>query len=383
MLVSKKRNSRGRLLGWCMAAAILCVQASTFFACSFSSGGDFLLPGPQPPTPSVSISVSPTSIVLGQSAVLSWSSSGVTACTASGAWSGAQDPKGSTTVKPSTSGTFSYVLNCSTSASGSIAQAATLTVIPVGTGGSARRAVDTRLMLRARRTDLGSTAPSHGANAVAEAAPAYTALAIASSSTPGAKRLYAADFRNGRVDVFDASFSKQIPTATRFAFTDPALPAGYAPFGIAVIDELLYVAYALQSVAGTLDAVAGRGQGLIDVFTLDGDFITRLVMPGSALNVPWAMAAAPRAGALRYAHALLVANTGDGTISAFDAESGVLLGVIRDERGEVLVIPRLHALDSGEDRSGRATLFFSAEGEGAGPGLYGRLDLLDSADGAQ
>jgi uncharacterized protein (TIGR03118 family) len=61
----------------------------------------------------------------------------------------------------------------------------------------------------------------------------YKGLAIAASG--GASFLYAADFRNGKVDVFDSSYARQTASATRFAFSDPSLPAGYAPFGIQAV----------------------------------------------------------------------------------------------------------------------------------------------------
>jgi uncharacterized protein (TIGR03118 family) len=73
----------------------------------------------------------------------------------------------------------------------------------------------------------------------------YTGLALGGAA--GAERLFAADFRNGRVDVFDNAFA---PVVQAGAFTDPALPAGYAPFGVPVIGCVVYVAYALLSPTG-------------------------------------------------------------------------------------------------------------------------------------
>jgi uncharacterized protein (TIGR03118 family) len=73
----------------------------------------------------------------------------------------------------------------------------------------------------------------------------YTGLALGGAA--GAERLFAADFRNGRVDVFDNAFA---PVVQAGAFTDPTLPAGYAPFGVPVIGCVVYVAYALLSPTG-------------------------------------------------------------------------------------------------------------------------------------
>jgi uncharacterized protein (TIGR03118 family) len=213
---------------------------------------------------------------------------------------------------------------------------------------------------------------------------AYTGLAIASSSTPGESRLYAADFRNSRVEVFDSSFRRQTPTPTRFAFTEPTLPASYAPFGIAVIDDLIYVAYAPRPVPFTREPVTGAGYGLIDVFTLRGDLITRLVSSGGPLNAPWAMVPAPADAALPFGRALLVGNTGDGTVYAFDLESGAELGPLTEESGGLLVIPRLHGLRFGNDYAGqpRSTLFFSAGADTRALGWYGRLDPVAARESA-
>jgi uncharacterized protein (TIGR03118 family) len=489
MHVSRRHRSRSRLLAWCAALAVLCAQAAAFFSCSYGTAGSLpIIPPPSPPNPTLSISVAPTTITLGQSALLSWSSSGVTACTASGAWSGPQNPAGSMKVTPATTGTFAYVINCSIAPNGSIAQSATLTVVDaMGAHGSSRHVSPSRQSMRVRRTDLVSDVAGVGAHATdpnlsdpwglvlsgthaavvasresnistsyegtgsaqpvsdglrvrlpfatgnatggvadmvgnpgdgfivshgGKSAPArfiyastkgviaawspevdeadatvvyvsgdpvaYTALAIASSSTAGERRLYAADFRNSRVDVFDGSFRRQTPAPTRFAFTDPTLPPDYAPFGIAVIDDLMYVAYAPRPVPFTGEPVSGSGHGLIDVFTLRGDFITRLVTSGAPLNAPWAMVPAPANAALPFGRALLVGNTGDGTVYAFDLESGAGLGPLTDESGALLVIPRLHGLSFGDDYAAqpRSTLFFSAGADARARGWYGRLDFV-------
>src|SRR6266550_1410211 len=78
----------------------------------------------------------------------------------------------------------------------------------------------------------------------------YKGLAIA--VTGDGPRLYATDFHNGRVDVWDSSWNL-ITSAT---FTDPSIPAGYGPFGIQRIGETIFVTYAKQDA----DA-AGRYSG--------------------------------------------------------------------------------------------------------------------------
>jgi endoglucanase len=79
-------------------------------------------------TPTVTIAVNPTSITVGQSATLSWSSTNTTGCAASGAWSGARPAAGSQTITAPTAGTFTYGLTCSGSG-GTATGAVTLTVV--------------------------------------------------------------------------------------------------------------------------------------------------------------------------------------------------------------------------------------------------------------
>jgi len=66
---------------------------------------------PVPPVPVVSLLVSPSTIDLGQSATISWSSSYATSCTASGDWSGSRSTSGSETVSPVETST--YTISCS------------------------------------------------------------------------------------------------------------------------------------------------------------------------------------------------------------------------------------------------------------------------------
>ena len=77
--------------------------------------------------PTVTIAVAPTSITVGQSATLTWSSVNATACTASGAWSGSEGTSGTMSVTPTAAGTLGYVLTC-TGAGGSGNATASLTV---------------------------------------------------------------------------------------------------------------------------------------------------------------------------------------------------------------------------------------------------------------
>src|SRR6266511_3318542 len=114
----------------------------------------------------------------------------------------------------------------------------------------------------------------------------YKGLAIA--STPGGDFLYATDFHNGRVDVFDGSFHQ---VSMPGAFVDPAIPAGYAPFGIQSLGATIVVTYAKQDAARE-DDVAGQGHGFVDLFDTSGTFLRRVATHGQ-LNSPWGVAMAP------------------------------------------------------------------------------------------
>jgi uncharacterized protein (TIGR03118 family) len=194
---------------------------------------------------------------------------------------------------------------------------------------------------------------------------AYTGLALAGSS------LYAADFRHGTVNVFDGTFAR---TVLAGAFVDPGLPAGYAPFGLQAIGSQVLVAYAQRDASGR-GATAGAGLGIVDAFTTSGTFVKRLVDAGGALNAPWGMAMAP-AGFGTFSGALLVANTGDGRIDAFDPATGALLGALSAAGGAALAIDGLHGIAFGNNLNGQpaTTLFFAAGPGGGAHGLYGRID---------
>src|SRR5262249_32297931 len=65
--------------------------------------------------------------------------------------------------------------------------------------------------------------------------------AIYGGLAPLTDRLYATDFHNGRVDVFDATFG-----LVSASFKDPRMPKGYAPFGIQALGGNIFVTYAKQ-----------------------------------------------------------------------------------------------------------------------------------------
>jgi len=196
----------------------------------------------------------------------------------------------------------------------------------------------------------------------------YKGLAI--DSTTAGTRLYAANFHGARVDVFDASFA---PVTVAGAFTDPSLPAGYAPFGIQTLAGSVFVAYAKQDAAGE-DEVAGEGLGVIDKYDLAGHLLAR-VATGGALNAPWGMALAP-AGFGRFSGKLLVGNFGNGRINVFDPVTFEPKGHLKGADGKAIVIDGLWgiAFGNGGTAGPKTTLFFAAGPNDEEDGLFGRLD---------
>lgn len=199
--------------------------------------------------------------------------------------------------------------------------------------------------------------------------PLYKGLAI--STYAGANYLYAADFRHNAIDVYNGSFAKVTLPGN---FRDPALPTGYAPFGIQAIGDRVYVAYARQATGGP-DEVPGAGLGIIDVFDSSGAFIKQLAM-GGVLNAPWGMTMAP-ANFGAFGGDLLVANFGDGKINAFNPSTGKMDGTLSRSDGKPIVIDGLWGLAFGNGINAQpaTTLFFTAGPSGETHGLYGRIDM--------
>ncbi|MDX6629160.1 MAG: hypothetical protein QOH00_1406 [Gaiellales bacterium] len=124
--------------------------------------------------------------------------------------------------------------------------------------------------------------------------------------------LYAADFRNGRVDIVGGDWKLVKKPG---AFRDPKLPKGYAPFGIQNLGGHIFVTYALQT-KGSTDETAGPGLGIVDEYSTDGALLQRVATMGK-LNAPWGLAWAPATGFGKASGALLVGNFGDGYINTF------------------------------------------------------------------
>jgi len=166
----------------------------------------------------------------------------------------------------------------------------------------------------------------------------------------GSNRLYATDFHNDRVLVFDERWR---PIVRRGAFVDPQIPTWYAPFGITVADAHVFVTYASPAPVNGNDAPTG---GYVDEFDLDGRLVSRVAQMGE-LNEPWGLA-------LAASGKLLVANFGSGRINSYvrQARGWSFAGQLRRRDGEPIAISGLWgiAFGNGAMAGPKDTLFFAA-----------------------
>jgi uncharacterized protein (TIGR03118 family) len=182
--------------------------------------------------------------------------------------------------------------------------------------------------------------------------------------------LYATDFHNGEIHVFDKAFTK---VTSAGGFKDPRLPSGFAPFGIQNINGNLYVTYARQD-ADKKDDIHGPHLGYVNVFDPDGHLLRRLISRGQ-LNAPWGLALAP-ANFGRQSNRLLVGNFGDGAINAYDLATGAFLGTLRAANGRVLSTNGLWGLSFGNGVHNQpvGTLFITAGPDDEAHGLYAKIE---------
>jgi uncharacterized protein (TIGR03118 family) len=187
-------------------------------------------------------------------------------------------------------------------------------------------------------------------------------------------RLYATDFHNGRVDVFDASFA---PVTA--PFKDARIPKGYAPFGIQAIGGNIFVTYAKQD-GQKKDDVPGGGNGYVDEFSPDGQLVARVASGGrknAPPNAPWGLAIAPASFGV-FGGDVLVGNFGNGRISAYQDRGGghwVYKGQLRLGDGTLLTVDGLWGMGFGNDSAAGPsnTLYFAAGPVGEAHGSFGSV----------
>jgi uncharacterized protein (TIGR03118 family) len=138
--------------------------------------------------------------------------------------------------------------------------------------------------------------------------------ALFRGATLARDKLYATDFHNDRVLVFDSKWRRVDKPG---AFVDREKPDWYAPFGIQAIGDRIFVTYAYRAPVNGNDAPHG---GYVDEFDLNGRLLSH-VGRTDELDEPWGVALAPR-GFGSFGGDLLVANFGSGRINAYRRDGG-------------------------------------------------------------
>jgi uncharacterized protein (TIGR03118 family) len=194
-----------------------------------------------------------------------------------------------------------------------------------------------------------------------------------------ANYLYVADFRQGRIRLYDGAFHP-VHFIWRQAFEDERIPRGFVPFNVQNIGGNLFVSYALQASSKT-DEVDAPGLGYVDVFSPTGRLLRRL-QHGPWLNAPWGMTLAPSDFG-KFSHQLLIGQFGSGQIAAYDPFTGAFLGLMLNDTASsetVLTIDGLWALSFGNGANAGPlnTLFFTAGIQDEQHGLFGTLKPIAS-----
>jgi uncharacterized protein (TIGR03118 family) len=187
----------------------------------------------------------------------------------------------------------------------------------------------------------------------------YTGLAITSKTTGNS--LFAADSAHNRVDIYNGTFQ------LTGSFSDPTIPAGFAPFGIQDIKGQLYVTYA---------ATNGGSGGYIDIFTEAGVFVKRFASNGP-LNQPWGLAVAPSNWGTLSGTLLVGNNTMTGTINGYNLTTGKLVGPLKTSAGKVIKINGLWALEfgGGSPLNGNKNQLFFTAGPSCIDGYFGVINF--------
>ena len=205
----------------------------------------------------------------------------------------------------------------------------------------------------------------------------YKGLAMVTSN--GANFILATNFRSGKVEVYDSTFAA---VSLAGSFTDPNLPAGYAPFGIHNVgNNQIYVTYALQDSAKH-DPVHAAGDGIVDIFDDNGNFVQRLVSTGDThTNAPWGIVIPPaRFGA--FGGDVLIGNFGDGVLNAY-TPSGTFIDSVRDAGGNVITNLSLWDLvfGGGGSSGDPNTLYLTAGGMNEAHGVFASLVPTQASGG--
>jgi len=261
----------------------------------------------------------------------------------------------------------------------------------------------------------GAAAPSVNAVIAVKTTDGSSYTGLTSALVDGNRYLYAANFNNGRVDVYDSNFhpvtlnpNDQDPNNGNGnqnnnddndkAFADRFLPRNYVPFNVQTVGNDIVVTYALHQQGQPLET-DGPGLGYVDIFTAKGRLIQRLEH-GDWLNAPWGITLAPQDfGA--FSHDLLIGQfagggttQGSGTIAIYDLITGQFKGLLQDANGNTIAInglwdisPANNSAAGSYDPAGTpgSELYFTAGPNRGTGGLFGYLkpaatDLTEGND---
>src|SRR5580704_4025236 len=261
----------------------------------------------------------------------------------------------------------------------------------------------------------GAAAPSVNAVIAVKTTDGSSYTGLTSALVDGNRYLYAANFNNGRVDVYDSNFhpvtlnpNDQDPNNGNGnqnnnddndkAFADRFLPRNYVPFNVQSVGNDIVVTYALHQQGQPLET-DGPGLGYVNIFTAKGRLIQRLEH-GDWLNAPWGITLAPQDfGA--FSHDLLIGQfagggttQGSGTIAIYDLITGQFKGLLQDANGNTIAInglwdisPANNSAVGSYDPAGApgSELYFTAGPNKGTGGLFGYLkpaatDLTEGND---
>src|SRR2546423_11510856 len=179
-------------------------------------------------------------------------------------------------------------------------------------------------------------APTAGSTTgvIAASQPGHVYTGLAYGNNGAGNFIYAADFANGKIDVFNSSFVLQ-PVAS-FPFADPTIPTTPAtntfhPFNIQNIGGSLYVTYAKVDPMTGKDE-EGVGNGFVRRFDTNGVRDPTFGINNGPLNSPWGLTLSPAPFRI-FGGALLVGNVGEGhpSIHAFHPTTRAFLHTAQNE----------------------------------------------------